>query len=316
MPKKEKVAFCSQDAEYKERFVRCFMHHYKGVYELHAFGNLEDLLESEKGTYSILVVDACPEVEKKLDYANYGRIIVLHESGEEMPEESSEEVMHEEKYQEVYKIKSAIDRALYQQGGFRNAANECKITGVFSLGYENQQYSICTLLASEYAKKRKTLIINLQPYSGYEESSIEADFSLEDLLLSTEYRDDAKGRIVGAIGHGENWDFVYSVKNTECLSEMNDSMYQSVLKVVTQELGYEHVIINFGAVFTGMYSLMVSCDRFFLLVNNLEEKEYREEQYLRELAQKGYEIFAEKISRIQIPRGKLGDQVRKYIWGE
>ena len=75
---------------------------------------------------------------------------------------------------------------------------------------------------------------------------------------------------MGAIGHENTWDYVYSVKNTECLAEVTDDTYKEMLKLLTQELGYEMIIINFGAVFLGVHSLMNLCERIYFLTHKPE----------------------------------------------
>ena len=41
--------------------------------------------------------------------------------------------------------------------------------------------------------------------------------------------------LAGVIGYEENWDFVYSVKNMECLVEVNEGMFREAIKLLIQE---------------------------------------------------------------------------------
>lgn len=329
MASKVKIAICSQDREYRERFVKCFLRHYKSMYDLYMFETIEQIEQDKENVYEVVLVDNTSQ--RELLTAKEMQVIVLYETEEKL--EETENLVYEQKYQEIYKIENAIQRVLPCTDSFVKNKKGGRIIGVFSLGCENQQLPFSALLATECAPKAKTLVLNLQQYSRLEMLERATGFHLEDLVLSVEMENCSRGRIEGAIVHEENWDYVYSVRNTECLAEISDKTYRQVIELLIQEWGYQNIIINFGAVFIGVHSLMSSCDEFYFLTNKNEFEENREEVYLRELAQKGYEKFAAKIRRIELPRNNsgsqnwkqlvqqwrrsvLGDSVRMHLWGE
>lgn len=329
MVSKVKIAICSQDREYRERFVKCFLRHYKSMYDLYMFETIEQLEQETENVYEVVLVDNISQ--KELLALKEIQVVVLYDTEENL--EEIENFVYEPKYQEIYKIENAIQRIFQCADSFAKNKKGSRIIGVFSLGCENQQLPFSALLATECASKGKTVVVNLQPYCRFEMTERAAGFHLEDLVLSVEMENYSRGRFEGAISHEENWDYIYSVRNTECLAEITDKTYGQVIELLIQEFGYENIIINFGAVFIGVHSLMTSCDDFYFLTNKNELEENREDVYLRELTQKGYERFIAKIHRIELTRTNVGcqnwkqlvqqwrrsvvgDFVRLHLWGE
>ena len=333
MLEKRKVAFYSQDTEYRERFMQCWMRHYNSLYDFYTFETPTDVIANTENTFDVMILDV--NLKEEVDaFLELNRKMVFLHAGDAIGEDT-ENIVWEPKYQEVYKIHDVVQRL----AGYSNLGSlQCnlhKIIGVFSLGCEDLQIPFAAMTASEYAEKKRTVMINLQPYSGWETQDDEStdSLSMEDFILSVQTGNYSKSRLMGAIGHENTWDYVYSVKNTECLAEVTDDTYKEMLKLLTQELGYEMIIINFGAVFLGVHSLMNLCERIYFLTHKPEAANCREEIYFRELEQKGYGDVIKRISKIELPYlsslhlsfrqivqqwrwGLVGDTLRKSLWME
>ena len=328
---KVKVAICSLDSEYRQRFARCFLHHYRNMYDLYVFETLAGLYQEKEFVYHVILMEASMYGNWDKKRLGEAQIILLCEPDERNVDEDSMLVC-EEKYQEVYKIQAAIQRVLQKSDFTMKPSNVCKRIGVFSLDCENQQIPYCALLAMEYAERGKTLVVNLQPYSRFEADETIVGFRLEDVMMSVQMENDTR-RVDGAIAHEENWDYIYSVKNTECFVEVTDKIFEKMFKHMVEKFGYEYLIINFGAVFQGMHTLMTSCEEFYFLTNAIDLCQVREEQFKEELVQKGYETFKNKIYKMEIPKSQVrnqnwrqiaqqwrwttvGDALRRYFVGE
>lgn len=303
MQKKIKLAICSKDVEYRERFIRCWMHHYKSEYEIYAYETVKEIIISNRTLHHVIITDYVENEDIEVLRERQEKVIVLYSEDVANSSEEVDFLVCEHKYQELYKIQKTVQGLVKEKEGISSKKRECKMIGVYSLGCENQQIPFCAMAASEYGEKGKTLIINLQQNSGME-TDIEAafdSFGMEDVMTISETGIYTKARLFGAVGHEEKWDYIYSVKNSECLAEATNEMYERMIEVLVREMQYENIIINFGTVFPGMYRLMKGCDRFYFLVNKSDKRNYRENVFLKELEVRGFEDFIQKMIRIEIP---------------
>lgn len=338
--KKGEIAFCIRDKVYRERLVRCWMYHYKHIYHVHVFSDIQEIVQKEKKTYKVIITDfyECIEIKKMQEIAE--DILVLWEKESDITEiEKQEGVICTSKYQEVYKMEEKVKMQIESSKNLikdeRYLSRKSRKVGVFSVDYESMQMPFAALIACEYGEKEETLLINLQAYSGLQFESLleeEGIFGLEDLMTMSSKDVYSKGRLYGAIGHEQNWDYIYPPKNTELLSEGNDELYQKIIEMMAKEFDYRNIIINFGETFSGMSDLMEICDDFYMLVSKYHTMSAREKDFQKELKRKGKDVFIQQIKRIEMPYvhlkdysdwkkvlqqwrwSEVGDMLRKYIW--
>ena len=302
---KTKIAICSNDAEYRKRLITCWMHHYSERYDVFAYTSVQEIPKEQVDDYHVIVTDDT-EIEC---WENINRIkerlVFLYEKDEDVP--SLEGIVYEQKYQEVYKLQKKIEQ-MYKMTNRKLKKTSGQVVGVYALGNENKQLPFCAVCAQEYATKGKTIVINFQQNSSFEtdEERKHIVFCMEDIMTMAKTGVFTKSRFLRALGQEENWDYVYSVKNTECLAEMTYEMYEKMLELLVQEFQYESIIINFGAPFSGMFDVMESCDDFYLLVANQEALNEREQFFLRELEARNMEAFGQKIVRLELPEAVTG----------
>lgn len=333
---KTKLAICFGDKEYQRRFVKCFMHHYESHYEVHVFGNVMDLKQSKDGEVQVLLLEGVVEQELRDMEKPFLNIFCLTETGSPLVEEKNEQFVYLPKYQEIYKLEQQIKEILLEHssgvGPSGKLRKRRKWIGVYSLNHEEYQIPFSGMVATEYGETYETLLLNLQPLSGLGVSQRESDvevLSLEDLLTAVAAENYTIKRWMGGIGHELNWDYVYPVKNAICLAEASSQMYEKLVDVVCEELGYECIILNFGAMFSDVFALMEKCEVLYFLVSDKESLGWREQEFAKELSRQGKEELLSKIVRIKIVEtyqsngdwrmvaqtlrwSGTGDQFRKY----
>ena len=291
-----------KDLEYQSRFVNCFMNHYKHLYELHVFTQLEQLKESKSLEYAVIITGEY-SIDEMTNFVERGEVVLdLLEFPEAKLYGDEANYICMEKYQEVYKIAEKIERlsAEWMQQADVNPEKGYEIIGIYSLSQEAMQIPFAALLGNIIGEQEKVLLLDLQHYSGlgeYEEGAM----GLEDLLsvaLSGNY---SKGRLLECIRHEGNWDYAYPVQNNVCLTEGNQSLYENLIQILTNELGYKKIILNLGAIFEGVYNLMDACTAIYLLSAKTDEQKWREQVFTREVSRLGKETLLKKIKSVVLP---------------
>lgn len=336
--KKIKLAICMQDKEYQNRFTKCWMNHFKDSYEVHMFTDMEDVTQLKENKFEVFLVD------ENIDISNeYADLIVCLMEKEAVIEEkaSYENIFRIEKYQEVYKIEQWIKnkmKELRMSNSDSGYSKKCKWIGVYSLDCEASQLPFAAMTAMEYGEKAKVLVMNLQAISGMmieEDEFVEGAscLTMEDLLVAVVTNSYTRARILGGIGHEQNWDYIYPVKNSECLIETDKEIYEKMIQILSRELEYEIIILNFGTIFSGIFDLMELCDDFYFLVTKMDSLTWREKAFREEVRRHGKLEFQQKIKRIEIPYylmanhtwhhlaqqwrwNQIGDNLRKHMWVE
>lgn len=294
------------------------MNHYKHQYEVHVFTNLDDLKMAKPLEFPVIITGEYT-TDELADFVERGEILlVLTET--EVIGECSETLVFTEKYQEVYKIAELLLHLVAERDSSRSLiqrTTSCKWIGVYSLSREEYQISFVSLLARLYGEEERVLILDLQNYSGLVEG--ENDFphmGLEDLLSVAICGTYSRGRVLDCIGHESNWDFVYPVKNNQCLLEGTAELYRIIIDILEKELGYQKVIINFGAPFAGQHELMEQCHRFYLLHGKDHMEGWREDSFFRELQNCGKMELMQKVEKVEIPTTTATGKTWKTIADE
>ena len=318
---KAKLAICMKDLEYQNRFVNCFMNHYKSLYELHVFTQMEHLVETNPQEYAVIITGEYT-TEEMTDFVERGEIILnLQEDCADEKNLTAKNFNCVEKYQEVYKIAEKIEHLAADkvEKRYENPQNKYEMTGVYSLSEEGLQIPFAALLAKFYGEQQKVLLVDLQNYSGlgeYEEKSM----GMEDLLSVVTTGNYSRSRLLECIRHEANWDYIYPVQNNQCLAEGSFELYETLLKLLTKEFGYQRIVVNFGAAFLGQLDLMEQCQSIYMLRRKGSEVRWREEAFSRELVRMERDVLLKKLKPVELPTTLTKEAgwktvAEKWSWG-
>ena len=322
---KTTLAICMKDLEYQDRFVSCFMNHYNHLYELHVFTNPKQMETSGSAEYAVIITGEYSTDEMTI-FVERGEVILnLKEDFGKSKELVEEKIVCTEKYQEVYKIVELIecliaDKVPESREGSKRT--EYALLGIYSLTQDMYQAPFAALLGKIYGEQQKVLILDLQGYSGLSEMEEGmATMGLEDLLSVAVTGNYSKSRVLECIQHESNWDYICPVQNNQCLAEGTKTLYESMMELFVQELGYELIIINFGTVFLGQLELMERCQALYLLNQKTGEGNWREKNFERELLRQEKEILLPKIRKVEIPQTANREinwrtLAEKWTWGQ
>lgn len=289
------------DREYAERFTGCLMKHYRQQLELHIYTEKE-ALQAAAGGLDVILMEPCG-----LENAGISCPIVCLGDEESQVRPGTEEgcVQMVEKYQEVNRIVDEIMRQIGDE--VRGVQHSDKIErvrmfAVYSLSENEYQMPLAVTLASILSERERVLILDLQENSGFSQLVGERQGQgLEELLVMAESGRFASGQMVSCIGHIEQADYVYPVKNTECLCEAEGTVYQSLIRVLAREMGYQTVILSLGSRFVGFFELLNECQEIYLVKPRGGLAQWRQREFLGELEAHGMEFAGERLHEVALP---------------
>lgn len=314
---KIRLAICLEDEVYKERLVRCLMRHYKEQYEFHVYPVFSELMEAKESVFDGYILEKAAQGETELPEKILAKALCLEE---------------EDKYKEVYKLMEEVEALLSNQGVSFAAAQKGKpmVIGVFSMELPTLQLPFAAMLSDILGEKKKTFFLDLQEYSGF---LSEGELGMEDMLAMAKTGNYTKGKERLAIGHDENWDYIYPMKNARCLLEAADENISNLVERLETEWGYEAIVINLGALVSSEKKVWSVCDKSYLLCSGKNTKTWREIQFTEEFERRGEDDVLHRIQRMEIPAvsctgddwkklakqwrwGELGNLVRNTVMGE
>ncbi|MCD7709403.1 MAG: hypothetical protein LUI02_05965 [Clostridiales bacterium] len=296
-----RLGVCIADHEYCDRITLCLAKHYREQLELHMFSEPEMLWESAEGLDAILMGD-CGVKKIRTDIGK----AVFYLCDEEPAQEPEGDVFFVEKYQEVNKIVDEIMRHVgeeiesVQQG--TGLTRKSRALAVYSLSENEYQLPLAVTLASILSENEHVLLLDLQENSGISQiAGTEGSAGLEELLVMAESGRYSSGRMLSCIGHVDGTDYVYPADNTECLCETSASTYQSLIQVLSREMGYQTIILNLGSRFMGFFDALDACQEVYLVRGHGGLAQWRQREFMSEAERHGGEELVGKIREIDVP---------------
>ena len=301
---KIRVGICIEDEEYSNRFTSYLMNHHQNKLELHVYTGCDQLLAVDTSQLDVLVIsdELTDEITKRRC-----PVIFLAEGEECLKEiEGYEGVYVVEMYQEVNKI---VDEILLHVGDEIRQVKQngvitrkTKVYSVYSLSENEFQLPFAVTLASIISEKKRVLLVDLQENSGLKQL-IKEEYvqGLEELLIMSENGRYSSNRVNACIGHLDKLDYVYPIDNTESLCEMNAETYLNLVKMITQEMDYEIILLNLGARFVGFYELLNYCEDVYLMQKKGGLCQWREFEFIEEINKRGYKSLLEKMTKVELP---------------
>ena len=318
-----KLAICMEEGEYLKRLSACFMKYYRTYLEIHIFTAIEQIAHISSEAYQAFLVGDFSLEDEGLAHIPKAKVLYLTDVTEQTNEETVFRSIS--RYEEVPCMIDAIgvlagNKENILTSGAEAIAVNC-LYGVYSLNAAELQLPFVIMLANVLAENRRVLVVDLQENSGLGQlGEADASSGMEDIMAMADAKKFTKARLIASIRHFSQWDYIYPVRNSECLCEADYHLYKSMLRMIDEELNYDVIILNFGTRFQGFFRLISDCrDCFFLGQGN--KRGWREKAFYEELEKRGEEISADKFVRMEIPltssvvfsAERLADQ---WLWNE
>lgn len=311
-----KIAICMKEGEYLRRLSACFMNHYRNDMEIHVFTSIEQILATNITEYSACLLSDYDLKLPELSVIPKEKILYLSEEETDVEEENP--ISRMSKYESVPKIADGLGMIAGNQerevGSGEGKNKKANWYGIYSLTSPALQLPLVLTLAQILSEKKKVLVIDLQENSGLAKPDVSG---MEEIMTMVKTQKYTKGRLISAIDHMQQWDYVLPARNSECLCEGDYELYKSILRILEKEMHYDCIILNFGVRFQGFFQLLSDCRVCFWLGE--EEKNWREQAFCDELERRGDGSGFDKLYRIQIPQNLLVSDVpsrlaEQWVW--
>lgn len=307
---KVKIAVCVEEQEYRNRFVRCLIKHYREQVELHIYDSGKQLLKEGISNQELCLFSGEREMLFALSQVCPVPLICLYDS-KEFPQEAVDGKMEGgiyfvEKYQEVNNIMEEVlthisdeVRSIRQTG---HIPDRTKLMAVYSLSDNEYQLPFAATLGAILGDAQKVLLVDLQENSGFSQiMDQDGVMGMEEVLLMAEEECFSKNRISSCIGHKNGMDFIYPMVNTECLCEVNAAIYLKMFAMLSEEMDYQVLILNLGTRFQGFGEILNHCSQIYLMKKNGGLGQWREYEFMEELKRKGYSGVLERMISVELP---------------
>ena len=322
------LAVCDRNRMYCERLQEYLRNHLKLSFELHAFTDVEKLLQFSKGNeISLLVISE--ESIGRIRGGNYREIknvIILDEqAGEWKGEETvlfpDGNIKHISKYLPAAQIaEGVLDMCTSRAEGFggllgAGAAGKCHVIGFFTPLSRSGQTSLIVKMGECLSKKHKTIMLSFESFSalpGMFDSEPEEDIS--DLLYFADCERDRFCLYLERIRKNKNGlDYISPAGTAMQVKEINFEKIRDLIELLAREGGYEYVLLDLKEYPDGFFDILGLCDVVYTITRNNSADHYRLGNYTKALGDNGYEEIIARTIKFMIPDVREGISYNRYV---
>ena len=277
------MAVCSGEREYVRRFAEFANRRQASMLAVHGFTDSGELSAyTKEHPVDILLLSeelACDLPKKK----EYGTVILL--SGEEYQAVPQTEYPIIYKYQSCPQIlRQAMDFYAEQAAAVPGVVlrrEKMKCIGVYSPVGRTGQTGFALALGKEIAKKKRTLYLNLEEYSGFSELyPTEEGWTLSELLYFLKQGKPAFGwKLEGLIRSLGELDYIPPLHSPVEYEQVKREDWKELLELLGRESRYEVVILDLSGVVDGWYELLEECSCVYTPVEKDETAKAKLRQY-------------------------------------
>lgn len=220
--------------------------------------------------------------------------------------ENGEEKQRIYKYQSVNNILSDLlniyageeGRDILRQSRYK----ECSIIGVYSPVHRVGKTAFAIALGQELAKDERTLYLNLEEYSGWEDRMMmKSSRTIADLLYYMRQENSRISTKVSVmtekIGRLE---YIAPMKVSEDLKEVIYEEWKELFEQLLSLRLYRKIIIDFGECVQGLWKLLEMCQRIYMPISRQRESLAKITQFEKNADVLGYREILDKIVRLEI----------------
>lgn len=299
------LAVCDTEKTYVGRLMEYLNEREVSPFYVRAFTSREALKDfARQEEIDVLLISADMAAEEK-EGLPAGKKILLTKG--QVPEGLEREPA-------IYKYQSAekiIREALYyyseEARPFLQASllkEKVRLYGVYSPVQRVGKTTFALALGSVHARKRRTLYLNLEAYSGFAQIFMsDCEWNLGDLLYFLK-----KGKqgflykLKSMVQSFGDLDYIFPVRSPEDLLAVTEEEWETLLERLAADAGYECLILDFSDCIQGLAELLGKCSRVYMPVLEDTVSQAKIGQFERVLEERGFENLREVIEKIKLPR--------------
>ena len=318
------MAVCSREREYVQRFAEYVNRRPASLLAVHGFtdsGELSAYTKEHPVDLLLLSEEIVAELPKKKEY---GTVILL--SGEEYQTGPQTEYPRIYKYQSCPQIlRQAMDFYAEQAAvvpGVMLRTEGMKRIAVYSPVGRTGKTGFALALGKEIAKKRRTLYLNLEEYSGFEELMGRGfDHNLSDLLYYV--RQDNQNllyKMNSMIQTVNNLDYIPPVQMPADIRTTAWQDWERLLQMIMLDSSYEVIVLDIGCGIDENFQLLDLCKKIYMPVLSDAVSQCKIAQFENQVRIWDYPQILEKIQKISLPFHMVTEPSPSYIeqltWSE
>ena len=277
------MAVCSREREYVKRFAEYANRRQASLLAVHGFtdsGELSAYTKEHPVDILLLSEELAEEIPEKKEY---GKIILL--SGEEYQAQPRAEYPMIYKYQSCPQIiRQAMDLYADQavtDPGIVLRTEAMKRIGIYSPVGRTGKTGFALALGKEIAKKRRTLYLNLEEYSGFAGLyPADGGWTLSELMYYLKQGKSAfGGKLEGMIRAMGELDYIPSLHSPVEYEQVKREDWKELLNLLSRESRYEVILLDLSGAVDGWYEILDLCDVVYTPVEQDETAQAKLRQY-------------------------------------
>lgn len=319
--KKVTVALCETQDTYRERLAEFLMHRRGGRFIVYTFSTQYVFREKQKeNTFDLVLLGTGFEkVEQK--EGEEGLYIRLAETPD-WPQEMGPTIFKYQSGEEILRCMFGYYLKLGRVSASINGGSK-DVIGVYSPTHSRLRTPFALTMAELLSGEKRVLYVNLGEWAGFGgwfEEEYHRD--LADLLyLISGYGSQVEGLLESVLHTVNRVDYIPPMADAQLLNEARAEDYQELLQLLVEKTGYEVILLDFGVMVPGFFSLLNQCSSIYGVVDQGALAQGQRRQFEISMTKSGMEHLAEKI--IYVPFTTAQEQVverepvlQQWLYGE
>jgi len=298
------MAICSRERGYVQRFAEYANRCQASLLTVHGFtdsGEFSAYAKEHPVDILLLSEELAGELPKEKEYGN---IILL--SGDEYQASSQTEYPVIYQYQSCPRIlRQAVEICSAQIAvvpGRVLRAEKMKRIGIYSPIGRIGKTGFALALGKEIAKKKRTLYLNLEEYSGFADLyPAVGDWTLSELMYFMKQKKPAVGwKLDGMICTLGELDYIPPLRSPVEYENIKREDWKALMDLLEKESRYEVVILDLSGAVDGWYELLEECSGVYTPVETDETAAAKLRQYEETLKLMEREQILENSKRLEL----------------
>ncbi|MBD5551085.1 MAG: hypothetical protein HDQ96_07915 [Lachnospiraceae bacterium] len=322
------MAICDSQAAYTSRLISMFQEKKELPFEIHGFTKQESLQEfCGKNRIALLIISE-PDYREELEKNAIDQILVLQEGVRNLPEN----VVTVRKFQpagmlyrEIMRVYGESEKIVPFQGSKKD---EIQLIGVYSPLHCCMQTTFALTAGQLLAKKKKTLYLNFECFSGFETLlGKRFDGNMTDILYYYECaKEKLSYKLEAIVQEMGDLYFIPPAGSYEDFRDIQEEEWACIITEIAKAGGYDVILLDLTEHVRGIYSILESCDKIYTLIKDDRMAKAKLAQYELMLEKENYRKISEKTEKCRLPliknlppglghlnHGELADYVEKLM---
>lgn len=329
--KKVTIAICDLQDAYRERLAEYFLRKKADKVQIASYSVRRQFTEQQKEAPFDIVLWG-RGFEGVVSKEGTGSLYIFLSDSPELEEETA--IFKYQSAEEIWREMFAFYMELGKKNGYRSG-RETEVIGIYSPTHSRLRTPFALTMAQLMASEKKALYVNLGEWAGFGgwmEESYHRD--LADLMYLISSRGVRIRGILESVIHSVNhMDYIPPMADAQLLCETSAEDYRKLLFLLVEKSEYEGIVLDFGVMVPGFFSLLEQCTSIYGVVDAGAMARGQCIQFEESIAKRGMTQLSEKIRSVAFTAadsqvleqepvmqqwlyGRLGDRVRAARYGQ